>query len=266
MRLSIDIAAEALRPEVTGLDLSALAPADLINLILQRSEVMYDIPRAGGVIRAWNAGDDGPINAVMAEKGPEIARRAAAVIHAEYQALRPVLHEIGPDMIADIGCGYGFFDLFAARDLGCAVTLIDLESNERRHFGFQKEGAAYSSLRVARALLEANGVAPDRIITLNPGRDDMLAAPKADLAVSFLSCGFHYPVDLYRDFLDRVVRPDGHVIVDLRAATATAQLAVLSALGAVSDLPAPDKARRVWLKKPGARPSDRVASGESAEM
>lgn len=249
MQLNIDIAAEALRPEVAALDLSVLAPSDLVNLILQRSEVMYDIPRAGRIIRAWNAGDDGPINAVMAEKGAEIARRAAAVIHAEYQALRPVLHEIGPRMIADIGCGYGLFDLFAARDLGCAVTLIDLESNERRHFGFQEEGAAYSSLGVARALLEANGVAPDRIGTLNPGREDVLAAPPCDLAVSFLSCGFHYPVDLYREFLDRVVRPDGHVIVDLRAATADAQLCVLAPLGAITDLAAPDKARRIWLRK-----------------
>lgn len=249
LQLSIDIEAESRRPEIGDLDLSVFTPADLVNLILQRSEVMYDIPRSGRIIRAWNDGDDGPINAVVADKGPEIARRAAAVIHAEYQALRPVLDEIGPGAIADIGCGYAFFDLFAARDTRCDVVLIDLETNTRRHFGFQEEGAAYSSLAAARALLVANGVATDRITTLNPASQDVLSAPPVDLAVSFLSCGFHYPVDLYLDFFRDVVTAEGTILVDLRAATAQSQLAQLAPLGQISDLAAPEKARRIRLQK-----------------
>lgn len=249
MTLQIDIAAGAGRAEVATLDLTMFDTGDLVNMILQRSEVMYDIPRSGRIIRAWNAGDDGPINAVVAEKGPEIARRTAAVILAEYEALRPVLLGLAPEAIADIGCGYGFFDLFAARDLGAAVTLIDLETNERRHFGFQAQGAAYSSLAKARALLEGNGIAPDKITTLNPGSDDVLGAAPVDLAVSFLSCGFHYPVDLYVPFFHQVVSPEGALILDLRAATATAQLETLDDLGSPIDLAAPEKTRRVLLKK-----------------
>jgi hypothetical protein len=41
------------------------------------------------------------------------------------------------------------------------------------------------------------------------------------------------------------------VIVDLRAATATAQAAELEALGPLADLAAPPKARRVHLRKAG---------------
>lgn len=253
MTLQIDIAAGAARPEVTNLDLTMFDFNDLVNMILQRSEVMYDIPRSGRIIRAWNAGDDAPINAVVSEKGPEIARRTAAVILGEYEALRPVLLDLGPETIADIGCGYGFFDLFAARDLGASVTLIDLETNERRHFGFQAEGAAYSSLAKARTLLEANGIAADRITTLNPGTDDVLGTPPVDLAVSFLSCGFHYPVDLYVPFFHQVVSPAGALILDLRAATASTQLETLDDLGRPIDLSAPEKARRVLLKKTPGR-------------
>lgn len=113
---------------------------------------MYDIPRSGRIIRVWNAGDDGSIRAVMAEQGPEIARCAAAVIHAEYRGLHPVLHQIAPRTIADIGCGYALFDLFATRALESTVTLIELKSKERRHAGFQEEGAACYSLGVAHAL------------------------------------------------------------------------------------------------------------------
>lgn len=249
MRLEIDIAKAAAHPGIAELDLSMFGHEDLVNLILQRSEVMYDIPRAGRVIRAWNAGDDGPIDAVVSDKGIEIARRAAAVIHAEYTALRPVVEKVAPRTIADIGCGYAFFDLFAARDHDAAVTLIDLERNEHRHFGFRKTVAAYSSLDRARSLLEANGIAAKRIVTLNPGRDDPLSAPPADLAVSFLSCGFHYPVDIYLDFFRAVVRPTGTIILDLRLATAEAQIDALAPLGPAVDLPAPDKARRLWITK-----------------
>jgi SAM-dependent methyltransferase len=245
----IAAAAAAGAREVAALDLSALAAADLVNLVLQRSEVLFDVPRAGRVIRAWEAGDEGPIRAEAARLGPEIARRAAAVILAEYRALAPLLRELAPRRVADIGCGYALFDLFLARDLPCDLLLIDLEANARRHFGFQAEGAAYAALEVARRLLAANGIAERRIATLNPGRTAPETAAPVDLAVSFLSCGFHYPVDTYLPFLERALVPGGAAILDLRASTASAQAGRLARLGTVEDLPAPPKARRVLLRK-----------------
>lgn len=247
--LSPDIAAEAARPAVAAVDLSALAEGDLVNLILQRSEVLFDRPRPGQVIRAWEEGNDAPMRAEVARLGVEVARRAAGVIHAEYLALAPLLRGRSPRRVADIGCGYGFFDLFLARDLGSEVLLIDLESNGRRHFGFQAEGAAYASLAVARALLQANGVAAGRIATLNPRDRAPETAGPVDLAVSFLSCGFHYPVDPYLPFLRDALEPGGGAIFDLRAATAAAQAEKLAAFGTLTDLPAPPKARRVLLVK-----------------
>ena len=235
--------------EVAGLSFAAFGPDDLLNLILQRSEVLWDLPRSGRVIRAWNAGDNAPIIAEVARLGDEIALRAAAVIHAEYQALAPLLAELQPRRIADIGCGYAMFDLFVAHDLGAELLLIDLEANERRHFGFAEAGAAYSSLAVARALLEQNGVAAGRIETLNPATTEPASAAPVDLAVSFLSCGFHYPVDTYLDYFNRAVAPGGAIILDLRETSAAEQLAMLAPLGILTDLPAPPKARRVLLRK-----------------
>ncbi|MDO9525793.1 MAG: class I SAM-dependent methyltransferase, partial [Gemmobacter sp.] len=178
-----------------------------------------------------------------------VARCAAGVIHAEYRALAPLLRSLAPKRIADIGCGYAFFDLFAARELGAEVLLIDLESNERRHFGCQKEGAAYSSLSVARALLQANGVAEAAIQTLNPRVEAADDAEPVDLAISFLSCGFHYPVSTYATFFRDAVTPDGTVILDLRAASADQQAETLTPLGVLQDLPSPQKARRILLRK-----------------
>jgi SAM-dependent methyltransferase len=251
MQLTIDIGAAAADPVVRALDMTMFSDDDLLNLILQRSEVMFDLPRSGKVIRAWNAGDLDPISQVIANMGPEIAYRAAGVIHAEYLALKPVLATIKPRRLADIGCGYAMFDLFVARDFGTDLLLIDLESNERRHFGFQEQGAAYSSLSVARAFLVANGVADGAVQTLNPLEEKAELAGPVDMAVSFLSCGFHYPIGTYMPFFAQALVPGGAVIVDLRAATATEQAAEMSALGPMVDLPAPPKARRVHLTKHG---------------
>ncbi|WP_050526053.1 class I SAM-dependent methyltransferase [Pseudorhodobacter aquimaris] len=252
MQQGLDIAKEAENPVVSGLDLGCLDRGDLINLILQRSEVMFDRPRSGQVIRAWGAGDLTPMEAEVDRLGVMIAQRAVGVIHAEYRALAPVLHEIAPTRVADIGCGYAFFDLFLARDLNPELVLIDLESNEHRHFGYQAEGAAYSSLGRAKELLCANGVAPAKIATLNPRDTAPETIEPVDLVVSFLSCGFHYPVDLYVPFLDKALRPGGAAIFDLRAATATAQAKTLSQFGSLSDLDAPPKTRRVLLRKAAA--------------
>jgi SAM-dependent methyltransferase len=234
-------------PVLDGLSFDALATGDLVNLILQRSEVLHDLPRPGRVIRAWEAGDDAPMLAQVDRLGTDIARRAAAVIAAEYAALRPVLAERPFARVADIGCGYGLFDLFLARDFAADLLLIDIEANDRRHFGFQEQGAAYASLPMARALLQANGVAAGRIVTLNPTRNDVMAAGKVDLAVSFLSCGFHYPVDAYIPFFTQRINSGGRIILDLRAATAEVQMARLAPLGAIRILPGPPKARRVMV-------------------
>jgi len=245
-----DVLALADDPGVAGLVFDDLASSDLVNLILQRSEVLADLPRPGRVIRAWEAGDKAPMLAEVERLGTAIARRAAAVIAAEYAKLRPVLAERPPGRVADIGCGYALFDLFLARDFAADLLLIDIETNARRHFGFQDQGAGYASLAVARALLQANGVAAGRIVTLNPEKAEVTGAGKVDLAVSFLSCGFHYPVDTYIPFFMQCMNPGGRVILDLRAATADAQMARLAPLGTIRILPGPPKARRVMVTTP----------------
>lgn len=249
MPIALDIANASAHPMIAGLDIGCLDRGDLINIILQRSEVMFDRPRSGQVIRAWGEGDMSLMEAEADRLGDQIARRAAGVIHAEYKALAPLLAELAPKRVADIGCGYGFFDLFLARDLGAEVVLIDLESNDHRHFGFKSEGAAYSSLARAKQLLRANGVKAKQISTLNPRDTAPETIKPVDLVLSFLSCGFHYPVDLYLPFLDKALAPGGAAIFDLRESTASEQSAALAQFGTLTDLDAPPKARRVLLRK-----------------
>ncbi|WP_376871698.1 SAM-dependent methyltransferase [Albirhodobacter sp. R86504] len=252
MQLKIDIGEAAEAEQVKALSLGVFDRSDLANLILQRSEVLYDLPRQGAVIRAWNSGDSSLIEAQVDRLGEEIARRAAGVIHAEYISLRETLQELNPRHLADIGCGYGFFSLFAAQEFGCDVTLIDLETNDQRHFGFEDEAAAYSSLSVAKKLFVDNGVAEARLACVNPSQTDVLTLKRPDLAISFLSCGFHYPVDSYVEFFEKTVTDDGAVLLDLRESNALGQLMKLTPMGRIEDLDAPPKVLRILLRKGGA--------------
>jgi len=245
----IDIEAGSTTEAIKSLDLSCFDRNDYLNLILQRSEVMYDIPKSGQIIKAWNRGDMEPISAVIDDMGVKIAQRAAGVIHSEYLAIEDLLKELKPKRIADIGCGYGFFDLFAAKALKCKVVLIDLEQNEHRHFGFKEEGAAYSSLKIARQLLVANNVPAKNIECVNPRDTSPEKIKPVDLIVSFLSCGFHYPVDTYLPMLDKALKPGGAAIFDLRATTESEQAEKLAQFGVVTTIASRPKVRRVLLRK-----------------
>jgi SAM-dependent methyltransferase len=242
-------------PEITAIDVSALGRDDLVNVILQRSEVIADHPAPGAAVHAWTEGDSGPLLEIVDRLGHDIAHRALAAVRAEFDALIPVLDPVlmptgkSRRRLADIGCGYAFFELFAARRYGCRLALIDLESNDRRHFGFKEAGAAYSSLEVARRFLKANSVPAQDIRALNPQHKDPTDLPAVHAAISFLACGFHFPVDTYIPFFMQKVKRGGRVLVDLRARRAAPQVAAMEKLGQLETLPGPPKTRRVLLER-----------------
>ena len=153
--------------------------------------------------------------------------------------------------MTDIGCGYALIDLFLAQDFDCALTLIDLEQTDERHFGFEPTGSAYSDLETAASFLKSNGIAPARITTINPDRQPVDDIRDQDLVMSLISCGFHYPWTTYESFFRDAVRPGGRIILDLRRKTARATLAEMSSLGSAEDLNAgaSHKAARVVVTR-----------------
>ena len=238
-------------PLVAELSFDAFAPQDLVNLIMQRSEIIHDQPRSGRIIRAWSSGNAAPALALVHERGVELARRAAAIILLEYLEIRHVIEKANPRSVADIGCGYAMFDLFLWKDHKCNLNLIDLETSEERHFGYDETGAAYSSLSVARAFLLENGVDKDDITCLNPRADDLDRIAPIDLAMSYISCGYHYPVQTYGHFFNDVVAKDGAIILDLRSRRLSEGLGFLEYFGEVSTLvdAASGSAKRVLVQK-----------------
>ncbi|NRB17848.1 MAG: class I SAM-dependent methyltransferase [Rhodobacteraceae bacterium] len=220
--------------EIASLDTSAFSNQDILNLILQRSEIIRDQDNYNSYIKAWTRGNSAPIMEIIEKLGTDLlAKRAGAVIYLEYLELKPIFENAPPRKVADIGCGYAFFDLFLARDFGCGVVLIDLEQNSHRHFGFETEGAAYSNLDVARKFLIDNGLTDGSIFTLNPETDDLDKVTDVDFAFSFISCGFHYPWQTYQHFFETSLNKGGAVILDIRRRKSAAAQAEMTALGTV---------------------------------
>lgn len=233
--ITFDAALNAVdRPEISGINVTSLTQQDVVNLILQRSEIIRDQPNFNRYIKAWTKGDDAPLLGLINQMGMEaLIRRAAAFIYLEYLELRPVFDAKPPRSVADIGCGYALFDLFLSKDHPCDLHLIDLEDNATRHFGFESQGAAYSSLKTAKKLLIDNGVPEQSITTLNPRTDDVDALRDLDFAVSFISCGFHYPWQTYQKFFENSVQDTGRILIDIRARTLPTAVQELSEIGYV---------------------------------
>ncbi|MDJ0826762.1 MAG: class I SAM-dependent methyltransferase [Rhodobacter sp.] len=234
---------------VRSLDLSMFHTGDVLSVALQRSEVLTDIPERNEALRSWVRGDEGPLLQICHDHGVDLVRRAIGFTTLEYRALRPLLQRLGPQKVADIGCSYGFFDLFAYAELGCDLVLIDTEDSAGHNLKFGSESTGYSSLSKARQFLLANGCAAASVTAVNPHEQDLLAQTGIDLAVSFNSCGVHYPCDMYLDFFQSSVVPGGSVILDIRSRRSHEILPGLAGLGKLTKIgETPDgKALRMQL-------------------
>lgn len=213
------------------LDYSCLDERDFLNIVIQRSEVLHDVKSPGKLVNAWSDGDELGLLKVVREKGSELAQRSYSLISNEFDDISKALGDWVPRSVADIGCGYGFFSLLAARAFQSDVTLIDAEENDYRHFGFSDDGAAYSSLQRAVEFLKSNGADNVDILPINPVETDVTSTGQVELAVSLLACGFHFSVDSYIPFFENNVSPGGKIILDIRRRSFDPQTKALSHLG-----------------------------------
>ncbi|KIC15037.1 methyltransferase [Leisingera sp. ANG-Vp] len=194
------------------LDFSMFSDQDVANILLQRSE----LASSDQVIKDWMDGDAEPLLKDARAQREHILHESIRVAGRECDFFLQSTDTIAPKRAADIGCGYAFASLLLHRRYGCSIVLIDIEESEGRHFGFQGEGAGYTSLETARAFLEQNGVPAEMITTVNPRTEDTAALGRFDLVVSLASCGFHYPVDTYQELFGNQISQGGGIVLDIR--------------------------------------------------
>jgi SAM-dependent methyltransferase len=121
----------------------------------------------------------------------------------------------------DIGAGVGGINVLLSEHYNHKIQLHLLDKsavNKSIYYGFEDKTAFYNSLTLAHNLIAGSGV-PSENITLHEVGDVKNSPFKEkayDLITSFISWGYHYPIDTYLDDVKRSLSPEGALIVDLR--------------------------------------------------
>lgn len=202
-----------------------LIPTDqgfLINIMLQRTGYLIE-QGLGSLISDWTSSGDVSGFSKLA-KNPEFVRSFLEyTLKTAKEDARGILNSTikhgckNTESIASIGCGNGFVELYLAKLMKPKILyLIDIEETPgKHHHGINIEGAGYSDLSQTKKFLEANLEHPPIIVLINPQKYS-LPAIKAQLIISILSAGFHYPINSYSEFIMNSLDSSGILIFDQR--------------------------------------------------
>lgn len=195
---------------MASVDFSSLSNDAVVLLLRQRGDRLKFL----GAPKRLEGGrpDEYGERKFVESKREEILATVWQELSETFEKLRPAFEKVRPRRVADIGCGTGFIDLMIQRETGASILLIDIEHTDGLWFGFNEKGAGYASLPAAEAFLRSNGVA--EVATVNPQEQSLAEAGRVDMAISLLSCGFHYPADTYEAFFREQV--DRAILLDMR--------------------------------------------------
>jgi len=249
------------RPDAP-IDYSMMGVEQVVNLCLQRSNrVSKLIPSLKRTPTGW----PDLMRQTATVNRDTILAEVTAEIEDMFAKIAPTIARFAPKRLADIGCGQAFIDLLIYRRFGCDLVLIDIEQTDRIHFGFKPEGAGYADLANARAFLVANGVPERAITTINPRQQALADLAPVDMAISLISCGFHYPVATYDSFFQTQVRKA--ILLDCRTSRPDGAT-TLASYGQVESVGREKKHERLLcvkaapkaVPKTAAKPASKAAS------
>jgi hypothetical protein len=129
-----------------------------------------------------------------------------------------------PATILDIGCGMAFESRMFNKKHGSKLWLLDgdVEDNPSVtrdiRFGSVETMAFYNKLADIEQVLKDDNIV--NYTMLNVKNYTVPAEQKFDLICSWFSCGFHYPLDAYKDLILKHSHADTKLIFDLRTKTA----------------------------------------------
>ena len=125
------------------------------------------------------------------------------------------------ESITDIGCGVGIMAAMMYHHFDKpALFLVDGEGEPSDAvFGYTDTLSRYNSRGVIADVLSANQVPLSSYVYFNASQGDQLPPIESDLIVSLLSCGYHYPISWYLDWITRSLADDGALVIDVRDGT-----------------------------------------------
>jgi len=149
-----------------------------------------------------------------------IIREYDQVNRGWWEEIKPYLPQRA-GRVLDIGCGLGGIDELAYGHFSqtgpVELYLADQDYvSEVVTYDFAEESAAYNSLALTRAFLAGRGVDQEAIHTVDVDKAGLPEEVSFDLILSFLSWGFHFPVETYLDYAKSHLEPGGVLLLDTR--------------------------------------------------
>jgi SAM-dependent methyltransferase len=119
----------------------------------------------------------------------------------------------------DIGCGLGTINVILSEMYPNSKFYLqdksDYIDNKRKYNGFNEKYYYYNNIELLKEFLDNNNVKNYELID---GEDiyNIPSDEKFDFITSFLSCGWHYTLNTYIDFIKQHLKPNGVLIIDVR--------------------------------------------------
>jgi SAM-dependent methyltransferase len=127
-----------------------------------------------------------------------------------------------PKRMLDIGAGYGYIPELFQKKYGTEIFFLegDFESTSDRErkgkYGEVKDFKFYVGVKELKEYWDSRDIKYTFVDANNISLEDGI---KFDLVTSFLSCGYHYPANTYKDLIAKHTDVNSVVIMDIRAKT-----------------------------------------------
>jgi SAM-dependent methyltransferase len=141
-----------------------------------------------------------------------------------------------PKRILDIGCGYAFESEMFQQKYQTDLYLLD--STIENTIGVQRQtnyGPAdqFSFYNTVNTLTESYNQRKMNYVFIDSNNINLDNTLKFDVIYSFLSCGFHYPANTYKDFILEHTTKNSIIILDLRKKQLAEQLTDIKVINVI---------------------------------
>jgi len=119
------------------------------------------------------------------------------------------------DKILSIGSGIGGLEILINKNLNSHITFIEKNYISKKiKYGWDKKNQeAYNNLNLLKKFLLDNDIKKDKFAIFDFDKNK-LPDTKFDLIVSLYSLDYHYEFELYKHYLNKVMKPETILIFD----------------------------------------------------